>query len=228
LVFHCEFSSERGPTLYRFLRTWDRQVHEDTYPELYYPELYILDGGYKIFFQSYPELCEPQGYVQMLDRRFAEEMKCGMRTARQNKVRGVASRSRSWAVDSPLPSLFSSTTPLEADLRACERLTNSSDDLSILSISPKRGWGRGTLKRSASAIIFPNFVEQTESYQANGASLSAEVPRCQRNSPLRRSESMAVDNQFAFYSSSSDEEEGEEEEEEEEEGDEDDTSFLQL
>lgn len=48
LVFHCEFSSERGPRMCRFVRERDRDLNE--YPNLHYPELYILKGGYKDFF----------------------------------------------------------------------------------------------------------------------------------------------------------------------------------
>ena len=48
VVFHCEFSSERGPRMCRFVRKRDRSLNE--YPRLHYPELYILKGGYKDFF----------------------------------------------------------------------------------------------------------------------------------------------------------------------------------
>lgn len=48
LVFHCEFSSERGPRMCRFVRERDRVLNE--YPNLHYPELYVLKGGYKDFF----------------------------------------------------------------------------------------------------------------------------------------------------------------------------------
>ncbi|XP_059862896.1 M-phase inducer phosphatase 3 isoform X3 [Delphinus delphis] len=63
IVFHCEFSSERGPRMYRSLRQEDRAVNQ--YPALYYPELYILKGGYRDFFPEYMELCEPQSYCPM-------------------------------------------------------------------------------------------------------------------------------------------------------------------
>ncbi|XP_015340013.1 M-phase inducer phosphatase 3 isoform X2 [Marmota marmota marmota] len=63
IVFHCEFSSERGPRMCRSLREEDRALNQ--YPTLYYPELYILKGGYRDFFPEYVELCEPQSYCPM-------------------------------------------------------------------------------------------------------------------------------------------------------------------
>ncbi|KAM4875599.1 M-phase inducer phosphatase 3 [Thomomys bottae] len=63
IVFHCEFSSERGPRMCRSLRGEDRALNQ--YPALYYPELYVLKGGYRDFFPEYMELCEPQGYCPM-------------------------------------------------------------------------------------------------------------------------------------------------------------------
>lgn len=51
LVFHCEFSSERGPRMCRFVRQKDRMMN--LYPNLHYPELYILKGGYKEFFPKF-------------------------------------------------------------------------------------------------------------------------------------------------------------------------------
>ncbi|XP_045140944.1 M-phase inducer phosphatase 3 [Echinops telfairi] len=63
IVFHCEFSSERGPRMCRSLREEDRTLNQ--YPALHYPELYILKGGYRDFFPDYPELCEPRSYCPM-------------------------------------------------------------------------------------------------------------------------------------------------------------------
>ncbi|XP_077182277.1 M-phase inducer phosphatase 3 isoform X7 [Paroedura picta] len=72
LVFHCEFSSERGPKMCRYLREEDRAMNE--YPALLYPELYILEGGYKDFFLEYKEMCEPQSYCPMHHQDFQAEM----------------------------------------------------------------------------------------------------------------------------------------------------------
>lgn len=54
----------------RFLRNNDRSRNEHAYPALHYPEIYLLHGGYKDFFESYPELCDPISYRQMLDPMF--------------------------------------------------------------------------------------------------------------------------------------------------------------
>lgn len=63
IMFYCEFSSERGPRMCRSLREEDRALNQ--YPALYYPELYVLKGGYRDFFPEYLELCEPQSYCPM-------------------------------------------------------------------------------------------------------------------------------------------------------------------
>ena len=53
LIFHCEFSSERGPKMYRFLREQDRELNKDSYPKLNYPEVYVMEGGYKAFYEKF-------------------------------------------------------------------------------------------------------------------------------------------------------------------------------
>ncbi|OTF79033.1 Twine-like protein [Euroglyphus maynei] len=75
LIFHCEFSSERGPSLYRFLRNKDRVKNSRVYPNLHYPEIYLLDGGYKEFFQNYSNLCEPCSYQPMHSKNHEEDLK---------------------------------------------------------------------------------------------------------------------------------------------------------
>uniref|UniRef100_W5M7W2 M-phase inducer phosphatase n=1 Tax=Lepisosteus oculatus TaxID=7918 RepID=W5M7W2_LEPOC len=72
LIFHCEFSSERGPWLCRYLRKMDRRLN--AYPRLFYPELYVLAGGYKEFYSHFESLCEPCSYVPMLQEEFSDQM----------------------------------------------------------------------------------------------------------------------------------------------------------
>ena len=75
LIFHCEFSSERGPKRARFLRSLDRKMNTEHYPQLNFPEIYILDGGYKEFFYQYPDLCIPEDYIPMLHAEYKDELK---------------------------------------------------------------------------------------------------------------------------------------------------------
>eukprot|EP00457_Paulinella_chromatophora_P000616 gb/GEZN01000616.1/.p1 GENE.gb/GEZN01000616.1/~~gb/GEZN01000616.1/.p1 ORF type:complete len:1201 (-),score=100.41 gb/GEZN01000616.1/:111-3713(-) len=75
VVFHCEFSKHRGPIASRIFRVLDRQMNESSYPFLSFPEVVVLDGGYRDFHNEYPDFCTPRAYVSMWDRRFAQECK---------------------------------------------------------------------------------------------------------------------------------------------------------
>ncbi|CAH1783461.1 unnamed protein product [Owenia fusiformis] len=75
IIFHCEFSSERGPKLMRFLRNKDREAHKDIYPALKFPEVYLLHLGYKEFFENHDDQCEPQTYKPMLHENHSQDLK---------------------------------------------------------------------------------------------------------------------------------------------------------
>lgn len=75
IIFHCEFSSERGPSLLRFLRNMDRTANRDAYPKLFYPELYLLEGGYKAFYEQYADYCDPKTYKPMLHEDHVQDLK---------------------------------------------------------------------------------------------------------------------------------------------------------
>eukprot|EP01118_Nematostelium_gracile_P020330 TRINITY_DN9836_c0_g1_i1.p1 TRINITY_DN9836_c0_g1~~TRINITY_DN9836_c0_g1_i1.p1 ORF type:complete len:507 (+),score=128.41 TRINITY_DN9836_c0_g1_i1:129-1649(+) len=74
LVFHCEFSSVRAPRLASHLRKRDREFHHDSYPQLFYPQLFLLKGGYKNYFEHFPQHCDGS-YVQMKDPEFKDQLK---------------------------------------------------------------------------------------------------------------------------------------------------------
>ncbi|KAM4709033.1 M-phase inducer phosphatase 2 isoform 2-T2 [Discoglossus pictus] len=93
IIFHCEFSSERGPRMCRFVRKQDRMSNE--YPNLHYPELYILKGGYKEFFPCFQSHCEPQSYRPMHHEDFKEDLKI------------FRSKSRTWAGEKSKRELYS-------------------------------------------------------------------------------------------------------------------------
>ncbi|WRT65684.1 uncharacterized protein IL334_002629 [Kwoniella shivajii] len=71
LVFHCEFSAKRAPTFAKHLRSRDRLINNALYPKIYYPEVYILEGGYCGFYQTQPDICNG-GYTPMDDPKHFE------------------------------------------------------------------------------------------------------------------------------------------------------------
>ncbi|XP_037945808.1 M-phase inducer phosphatase isoform X2 [Teleopsis dalmanni] len=87
IIFHCEFSSERGPKLSRFLRNHDRTRNTNSYPMLDYPEIYLLHNGYKEFYETHAELCDPSSYRPMLEPAYSEA------------YRQFRSKSKSWNGD---------------------------------------------------------------------------------------------------------------------------------
>ncbi|KAL4444376.1 hypothetical protein ABPG75_012113 [Micractinium tetrahymenae] len=85
LVFHCEFSTERGPRAAKYVRNKDREAHMHDYPALSHPHVFVLQGGYKAFWKAHSELCEG-GYTPMDHPDFTDQLK-----ACHNAVR------RAWA-----------------------------------------------------------------------------------------------------------------------------------
>lgn len=57
IVFHCEFSKNRGPEIASLFRKIDRMINYQRYPFIYYKNIYILQGGYRSFYSKYPEYC---------------------------------------------------------------------------------------------------------------------------------------------------------------------------
>jgi rhodanese-related sulfurtransferase len=71
IVFHCEFSSRRGPDAMKLVRQHDRSL--DTWPRLKYPEMYLLEGGYKRYYELSTAHLTPPAYLAMDDPAFAAE-----------------------------------------------------------------------------------------------------------------------------------------------------------
>ena len=86
----------------REIRERDRLLNQDKYPHLYYPEIYLIEGGYKEFFQNhdvmcylpaffifailpiltfaivfefYQSLCDPRSYLPMLHDNHRDDLK---------------------------------------------------------------------------------------------------------------------------------------------------------
>ncbi|KAK9717726.1 m-phase inducer phosphatase, partial [Basidiobolus ranarum] len=99
IVFHCEYSSHRAPRMAHHLRSLDRELNAVNYPHLTYPELYVLDGGYRNFFAqsiSRPH-CVPQNYVEMDDEDFKSECKAEMAKFTKSFNQKLKNKSISWS-----------------------------------------------------------------------------------------------------------------------------------
>ncbi|PVV01952.1 hypothetical protein BB560_003610 [Smittium megazygosporum] len=73
IIFHCEFSIKRGPSFAKHFRNCDRKVNLENYPDLYYPDIFVIKGGYSTFFKNHKELCNPPNYVTMNDCNYKNE-----------------------------------------------------------------------------------------------------------------------------------------------------------
>lgn len=85
LIFHCEYSVHRAPLTAKFIRSHDRTVNVENYPNLTYPEMYVLDGGYSKFFAGHRSKCFPQNYVEMNDQRHEQACERGMAKVKQRQ-----------------------------------------------------------------------------------------------------------------------------------------------
>eukprot|EP00462_Mataza_sp_D1_P018854 CAMPEP_0175126594 /NCGR_PEP_ID=MMETSP0087-20121206/3940_1 /TAXON_ID=136419 /ORGANISM="Unknown Unknown, Strain D1" /LENGTH=1418 /DNA_ID=CAMNT_0016408523 /DNA_START=130 /DNA_END=4386 /DNA_ORIENTATION=- len=82
MIFHCEYSQERGPKACQFFQNMDRS--QNHWPHLDFPEVYVLEGGYRKFFNDklYGHCCSPNSYIEMWDTRFNNEMRRCMKANR--------------------------------------------------------------------------------------------------------------------------------------------------
>lgn len=73
VVFHCEFSQVRGPSRCKELTEADRKHNFSRYPEMFYPFLFLLEGGYRKFHANYSEYCNG-GYREMTDKKHKDDL----------------------------------------------------------------------------------------------------------------------------------------------------------
>tara|TARA_R110002050_G_scaffold281091_3_gene428344 strand:+ start:54 stop:659 length:606 start_codon:yes stop_codon:yes gene_type:complete len=75
VVLYCEFSSQRAPKQMRTLRQHDRHVNGlRAYPNLHFPEIYLLEGGYSKFWESFSDYCDPKAYIEMNDSKYKDRL----------------------------------------------------------------------------------------------------------------------------------------------------------
>lgn len=100
IVLHCEYSVHRAPLMAKFIRHRDRAYNVDTYPQLSYPDLYILEGGYSGFFAEHRSLCFPQNYVEMSAKEYEYACERGLGKVKQ---RSKLSRAQTYAFGQQSP-----------------------------------------------------------------------------------------------------------------------------
>lgn len=101
IILHCEYSAHRAPRIALHLRNRDRMLNAHRYPKLFYPEVYILDGGYSNFYRDFRHHVGTSGYVEMNDpvhRPFASRQ---MHDFRKN-TKFQRTQSYTFGQDSPI------------------------------------------------------------------------------------------------------------------------------
>lgn len=111
LILHCEYSAHRAPLMAKHIRNKDRAVNVECYPNLSYPELYILDGGYSAFYKDHSQRCFPQNYVEMDAKEHADACELGMGKVKQQQ-RAKLTRAQTFAFGQHSPSVDSSPTAM--------------------------------------------------------------------------------------------------------------------
>ena len=87
LIFHCEFSSVRAPKMAHFVRQQDRA--RNSYPDLSWPELYIMQGGYKEFYQNHSLDCSPKAYTPMDHPEYTQEYLVAKKIQKREKCNKI-------------------------------------------------------------------------------------------------------------------------------------------
>ncbi|OAL52086.1 Rhodanese-like protein [Pyrenochaeta sp. DS3sAY3a] len=83
LILHCEYSAHRAPLMAKFVRSQDRKENAHQYPQLSFPEVYILDGGYSSFYHSHATRCYPQNYLRMDAKEHEQSCERGLNKLKQ-------------------------------------------------------------------------------------------------------------------------------------------------
>lgn len=71
MVFYCVDSLNRSMMLMHRFRGYDRERNMTQYPNLNYPNIFMLDGGIVRFYQEHPDLCRGR-YLPMNSSPHAE------------------------------------------------------------------------------------------------------------------------------------------------------------
>lgn len=151
IVFHCEFSQNRGPYLMSLFRKYDRQQNIKEYPKLKFPHLFLLKDGYKQFYFDHPEHCV-NGYVPMRDKKYilnGQLKKCYTEYTKNMLLSYEEVNNHFFSYKNPILSISPS------QFKACSQSTS----LDSLSIRGKRSISLPAIRSSCSqTLTFPDVV----------------------------------------------------------------------
>lgn len=114
IILHCEYSAHRAPRIALHLRNWDRKMNEHRYPQLFYSEVYILDGGYSTFFREHRYHVGNMGYVEMNDPTYRP---CASRQMHNFRKNGKFQRTQSYTFGQNLPAVGGEAMQREDNFR---------------------------------------------------------------------------------------------------------------
>lgn len=86
LVFYCEYSVLRAPQMAQYVRSRDRTRNIQVYPNLTYPDVYVLDGGYSAFFPKNQDRCSPPYYITMKNKEHSRARRQGLERLRVRRT----------------------------------------------------------------------------------------------------------------------------------------------
>jgi len=158
------------------MRSLDRKIHDLDFPNLYFPEIYCMQGGYKRFFELYPELCSPSSYVSMTDGRYLEEHKLASKLW---KKKGELSP---FASKCPSPSLFLSPRSFPSSSVSSSRASTPSASMCASPASPHA-------RSFSSFSSAPSPLTRSSSSLATTSPLTRSSSSSTVSSPITRSSS---------------------------------------
>ncbi|KAH7109400.1 putative M-phase inducer phosphatase [Dactylonectria estremocensis] len=85
LIFYCEYSVLRAPQMAQYVRSRDRTRNMEVYPNLTFPDVYVLDGGYSAFFPKNQDRCSPPYYIPMKNKQHSRARRQGLERLRARR-----------------------------------------------------------------------------------------------------------------------------------------------
>lgn len=131
VVFHCEYSQTRGPSFMQMFREYDRMIHEGHYPRLSFPHIGLLQGGFKQFYELYPEECIGE-YIPMRSKTYIQNGELRRCYSDYSNEINAQRRTR-------MSRVFGSRSPISA--MKSEPISFSFDGKSSIPFIPLRGYG---------------------------------------------------------------------------------------